>query len=110
MTIQSFDFTPLGIATGRDPYIYNFSHNACVKNGRKMVENYLAAISDLALNPDLATSEAVQRHSSNLKWNRELEKNLKRQKKPNLPKPSFEKLYTDHSLRQIYTPTTPSFR
>ena len=33
-----------GLATSRDPYIYNFSRDACAENGRRMTEDYLAAV------------------------------------------------------------------
>ena len=75
-----FRLYSLGLATGRDPYIYNFSRDACGENGRRMTEDYRAAISELEQDPDLPPAEAARRHSSNIKWNRELEKNLHRQK------------------------------
>ena len=76
-----FGLYSLGLATGRDPYIYNFSRDACAKNARKMTENYLAAIPDIEQGPDISLADIASRHSSNLKWNRELEKNLQRRRK-----------------------------
>ena len=76
-----FRLYSLGLATGRDTYIYNFSRNTCIENARKMTQDYLAAISELEENPELVLDEIMQRHNSNIKWNRELEKNLKRKKK-----------------------------
>ena len=76
-----FRLYSLGLATGRDPYIYNFSRDACAKNARKMTENYLAAIPDIEQGPDISLADVASRHSSNLKWNRELEKNLQRRRK-----------------------------
>ena len=70
-----------GLATGRDPYIYNFLREACAANARRMTEDYLAAISSLEHNPGLSVDAAARRHSSNLKWDRELKNNLKRRKK-----------------------------
>ena len=75
-----FRLYSLGLATGRDPYIYNFSRDACGENGRRMTVDYLAAISELEQDPNLPAAEAARRHSSNIKWNRELEKNLQRQR------------------------------
>ena len=62
----------LGLATGRDPYIYppviadaqtcgiherdpatNFSHDACAENAQRMTQDYLAAISELEADPEL---------------------------------------------------------
>ena len=76
-----FGLYSLGLATGRDPYIYNFSRDTCAENGRKMTRNYLAALSEIEANPQFMTREVMPRNSSHLKWNRELEKNLNRKKK-----------------------------
>ena len=76
-----FRLYSLGFVTGRDAYIYNFSRDACTENAWRMTEDYLAALSDREQDPKLTEDKAVLRHSSNLKWNRELEKNLKRKKK-----------------------------
>ena len=88
-----FGLYSLGLATGRDPYIYNFSHNACTENARKMTQDYLAALSEIETNPQLTTEDAMRCNSSHLKWNRELEKNLKRKKKT-----EFEKEYIRKAL------------
>ena len=71
----------LGLATGRDPYIYNFSRSVCAENAERMVQDYLAAISEIERNPDLAVDDISRKHSSYIKWNRELANNLKRKKK-----------------------------
>ena len=76
-----FGLYSLGLATGRDTYIYNFSRDACGENGRRMTEDYLAAISELEKDSDLPASEAARRNSSNLKWNDELEQDLLRRRK-----------------------------
>ena len=70
-----------GVNTARDAYLYNFSREACAANARRMTEDYLAAISSLEHNPGLSVDAAARRHSSNLKWDRELKNNLKRRKK-----------------------------
>ena len=46
-----------------------------------MTQDYLAALSDLEAKPELSVDEVATRHNSNIKWNRELEKNLKGRKK-----------------------------
>ena len=70
-----------GYKTGRDVYIYNFSHNTCAENADRMAQTYLAALSELEDNPELTIEELTQRHNSNVKWDRELKNNLKRMKK-----------------------------
>ena len=42
-----FDLYSRGLATSRDPYIYNFSHDACIENAREMTADYLAAIEEM---------------------------------------------------------------
>ena len=73
--------TLVGFKTGRDPYSYNFLRDACAENARKMTQDYLATLSEMETNPELSADTVMRRHSSNLKWDRELEKNLKRKKK-----------------------------
>ena len=36
-----------GLKTNRDAYIYNFSRDACAESGRRMTEDYLAAIEEM---------------------------------------------------------------
>ncbi|GAA6987134.1 hypothetical protein ID0090_02810 [Helicobacter pylori] len=36
------DFNSLGVVTGRDAWVYNFSQNALMKNAQKMIDNYNA--------------------------------------------------------------------
>ena len=76
-----FGLYSLGLATGRDVYIYNFSRPACVENAKRMTENYRAAVSELDENTELSIDEIAQRHSAYVNWNRELKNNLKRKKK-----------------------------
>ena len=68
-------FSP-GYLTGRDAYIYNFSNDACAENAKKMVQSYLAAISELEENPELTLDEVVSRHNSHIKWDGDLKKKL----------------------------------
>ena len=70
-----------GLNTARDAYIYNFSREVCSENAWRMTKDYLAALSDQEQNPKITEDDAAQRHSSNLKWDRELKNKLRRQKK-----------------------------
>ena len=74
-----------GYKTSRDAYIYNFSFNACAENARKMVGDYLGALRELdEFNNGSPTDEIIHeitgRHSSNVRWDRELKNNLRRRK------------------------------
>ena len=69
-----------GYKTSRDAYIYNFSFNACAENARKMVGDYLGALRELdEFNNGSPTDEIIHeitgRHSSNVRWDRELKNN-----------------------------------
>ena len=61
-----------GLETTRDAYIYNFTKDICAEIALRMTQDYLAARSDMSDNSDLTADEAVQRHSSNIKWSDEL--------------------------------------
>ena len=67
-----------GLETTRDAYIYNLSRDACAENAKLMVQDYLAARSELKENPELTVDEAARRHSSNIKWSRELKDRIPR--------------------------------
>ena len=71
-----------GLATGKDAYIYNFSRDTCAQNALRMTQSYLHALQELKENPELTVEEVVQKHTSGIKWDRELENNLRRKKKP----------------------------
>ena len=73
-----FGLYSLGIVTSRDPYLYNFSRNACAENAERMTQDYLAAVSDMEADPELTESVAARKYASNLKWDRELENQLRR--------------------------------
>ena len=77
-----FGLYSLGLMTSRDAYIYNFSHDACAKNARKVVDDYLRALEDLEASQDQTPDvEAItRRHSTNVRWDRELSNNLQRRK------------------------------
>ena len=66
-----------GYKTGRDAYVYNFSRDACTKNARKMVDDYLGAWRELdefknGSPSDEIIHEITGRHSSNLRWDGKL--------------------------------------
>ena len=69
-----------GYKTSRDAYIYNFSRNACAENALRMTQGYLAAFSEMEADPELTEGVAARRHASNIRWDRELENNLRRGK------------------------------
>ena len=78
-----FRLYSLGLATGRDAYIYNFSRDACAEDAERMTQDYLAALSDLDENLELTVNEVTQRHSLNIKWNEDLKANLRRKTRTN---------------------------
>ena len=91
-----FRLYSLGLLTSRDPYIYNFSHEACAENARRMTQDYLDALSVLRENPKLTVDEAMSQHNSNIKWTGNLVDNLKQRKKT--------KFSSDYIRRVIYRP------
>ena len=69
-----------GYKTGKDAYLYNFSRDACAKNARAMVGDYLGALRERnkfknGSPSDEIIHEITGRHSSNLRWDGNL-KNL----------------------------------
>ena len=69
-----------GYKTSRDAYIYNFSREACAKNARAMVDDYWGALQELSAGNQgsLKLDDIAKRHSSNVRWDRELKNNLRR--------------------------------
>ena len=76
-----FQLYSRGLSTGKDAYIYNFSRHACAENAQLMTQEYLNALQELEETPELTVEEVTRRHSSNIKWDRELMNNLGRIKK-----------------------------
>ena len=70
-----------GYKTSRDAYVYNFSRNACAENALRMTQDYLAALSELEADPEITAVVAARRHTSNIRWDRELENNLGRRRR-----------------------------
>ena len=74
-----------GYKTGKDAYLYNFSRDACTKNARKMVDDYLGALRELdegknGSPTDEIIHEITGRHSSHVRWDQALKDNLGRRK------------------------------
>ena len=71
-----------GYKTSRDAYLYNFSRDACSDNARRVVENYRNALRDWSeAGTEAADVGAIaERHSSHVRWDRELKNNLRRHK------------------------------
>ena len=96
-----FGLHSLGLATGRDSYIYNFSHYHCADNAQRMTQDYLAALSAIEEDPELTVAEAARLHSSNLKWSPELkEKKLERKIQT-----KFEERYVRKVMYRPFIPT-----
>ena len=99
-----------GYQTGRDAYVYNFSHEDCAENARRMTEDYLAAFSAKETNSRLAVDEVVRAHSSNIKWDRELRKKLERKIKPKFKKEYIRKvLYRPFVVTNCYADYTYAY-
>ena len=83
-----------GCKTGRDPHLCNFSRDTCAKHAKRMTEEYLDAISELEKNPEIehVLNEVMDRHNTNIKWDEDLEKKLKRRQKTK---------FADRYIRQI---------
>ena len=103
-----FELFSNGFKTGRDAYIYNFSRDVCADSAEQMTQSYLAALSELESNPGLTIEQLIQRHNSNIKWDRELRNNLKRMKKLNLTRITSKKFCIAHSSLQMVMQTTHS--
>ena len=71
-----------GYTSGRDAYTYNYSYERCADGGNGMVKNYQAALRDFKQSTSAFQDvrDIVSRHSSELRWDRELQNNLKRGK------------------------------
>ena len=70
-----------GYNTGRDAYLYNFSREACADNARLASNDYIKATKVAEAHPEYSLEEIVDDHSTNIRWDRELKNNLKRQRK-----------------------------
>ena len=69
-----------GLKTGKDAYMYSYSRDACADNARAMTGDYQGAMLVLDEHSNDAIDDVISRHSSNIRWDRELKNNLRRQK------------------------------
>ena len=70
-----------GYKTGKDAYLYNFSHDACAENARLMIEGYTGALYVREDRAQYGMDEIARRNSANILWDQALKDNLKRKKK-----------------------------
>ena len=75
-----FRLYSLGLVTSRDVYIYNFSHDVCSENARRMTQAYLNALSEFQTNSNLTVDEVARKNTKNIRWSGNLKDNLKRKK------------------------------
>ncbi len=81
-----------GLKTGRDPYIYNFSHDDCAENARQLTADYLAAV-----------EEMVQRQLSILDENPSIKRQFDRAVKETLrTKPEWTEEEAKHSQLLVF--------
>ncbi len=98
-----FKLYSMGLATSRDAYIYNFSREICAENAEQMTQTYLEALSEIQDTPNPTNElvkEITQNYSNNIKWDRELENNLKRNRSP-----QFNDRYIRKSMYRPYVST-----
>ena len=81
-----------GYKTGRDAYLYNFSHDVCAENGKRMTDEYMSALDWLSDYPDKDVTEATKRHSKSVIWDVKLQTSLKAGRIPNSPLSSPRKV------------------
>ena len=93
-----------GYKTGKDVYIYNFSHKDCLINAERMTRDYLAALTKLEDNPEMTLEEATKQHNSNIKWDGDLKKRLQQKKKTEYDENYIRKtLYRPFVATNCYT-------
>ena len=71
-----------GYKTSRDAYTYNFSHNNCADNARRMVQDYCDALHDWSEGASNSESldTIVKQYSSHVRWDDQLKENLRHKK------------------------------
>ena len=69
-----------GYKSGRDPYMYNFTRDACAKNASAMIDNYRGALLFRSENPHYPLDEIASRYTSNVRWDQGMKENLRRRK------------------------------
>ncbi len=66
-----------GYETARDAYIYNFSHEACAENARRMVADYQGAMQVLEQRREYSVNKVVSSHSAHIRWDEALKNRLR---------------------------------
>ena len=98
-----FELYSRGLESGKDAYVYNFSHDACAANALRMTQDYLNALQEFDDNPKLAVTDLTRRNVSNIKWDSDLENNLKRKRKPDYSQGHIRKVvYRPFILSNCY--------
>ena len=73
-----------GYKTSRDAYTYNFSQTICASNAHKVIQNYSDALREWSEGRTTSDSQSldsiVEKHSSHVRWDRELKNSLRRKK------------------------------
>lgn len=72
----------LGLATGRDAWVYNFSITQVANNVKRMIEFYnsqcLTFLKEKQLNPKRTVDEFIDTDSTKISWNRNLKQDLEK--------------------------------
>ena len=98
-----FELYSRGVTTGRDPHLYNFSRDACAEKAKRMTQEYFDAISELEENPELALDQVMSQYNSEVKWDEDIENNLKRKKKTKFEDKTIRRiLYRPFILTNCY--------
>lgn len=71
----------LGLATGRDVWAYNFSHNELETNVRLMMKNYNANVNELPKHQGEDINKWINTNEQDVSWNRNLRQLLERGEK-----------------------------
>ena len=87
-----------GYSSGRDSYVYSFSRESCATNAREMVNEYSNALRELrnSSNVGVTIEDVVKRHSTNVRWDRELKRRLRQRIVTNFSH--------EHVRRVVYRP------
>ena len=70
-----------GYKTGRDAYLYNFSHGICADNARRAVSDYLSASAMLVECPEYSLEQVIQQWSDSIRWDPGLTEKIRRNQK-----------------------------
>ena len=70
-----------GYKTGRDAYMYNFSHDGCADNAQRAIGDYLGAATMLAESSEHKLEQVTRQWSDNIRWDPELAEKMRRGQK-----------------------------